>query len=258
MVSSKPYLITLTIILALVFGLFFGDQAHAANGAKEKFLAADAAYQRLRKSPKKQKYRDQWLLCIDKYKAAYRHAPQGPWAAASLYRAGVLYLKLHRWSSQTRDLASAKDLFEQIRQDFPKSRYRPRAVKQLTALRKKLAAAEQDPRKEAHERAKRKLQKAKARYNGLLNATRYQKYRDRWLACINAFQEAYQEAPDGPQAAEALYLTAEAYANLYKRSFRGSDRAKSNAAYQDVLDRHPGSPFADRAAKALGKEIDVP
>jgi N-acetylmuramoyl-L-alanine amidase len=254
MVSSKPYLITLTIVLAFVFGLSFGDQANAGNGAKEKYLAADTAYQRLLKSPNKQKYRDQWLLCIDKFKAAYRHAPHGPWAAASLYRAGELYLKLHRWSSQTRDLGAAKELFEQIRGDYPKSRYKPRAVKQLTALRKKMAAAEKDPRKEAHERAKRRLQKAKASYNALLNSTRHQKYRDRWLACISAFQEAYQEAPDGPQAAEALYLTAEAYANLYKRSFRGSDRAKSKTAYQDVLDRHAGSPFADRAAKALGKE----
>lgn len=259
MVSSKPYfIITLSLILALVFCLSHGD-ANAADGAKTKYLTADAAYKRLLKNPKKQKYRDQWLLCIDKYKAAYRQAPRGSWAAASLYRAGELYLKLHSWSSQSRDLEAAKDLFEQIRQDYPKSRYHSRAVKQLTALRKKMAArsAVQDPKKRAHDRAKRMLQKAKARYNALLNSTRHQKYRDRWLACINGFQEAYQEAPDGPQAAEALYLTAEAYANLYKHSFRGSDQAKSKTAYQDVLDRHPGSPFADRAAKALGKEAAV-
>jgi N-acetylmuramoyl-L-alanine amidase len=254
MVSSKPYFIALILILSLVFCLSSGD-VKAADGAKAKYLAADTAYQRLQNSLKKQKYRDQWLLCIDKFKAVHRHDPKGPWAAAGLYRAGELYLKLYRWSSQTRDLEAAKDLFEQIRQGYPKSSYHPRAVKQLTALQKKLAAAGQNPHRKSHDRAKRMLQKAKARYTALLNSTRHQKYRDRWLACINGFQDAYQAAPEGPQAAEALYLTAEAYANLYKHSFRGSDRAKSKAAYQDVLDRHSGSPFASRAAKALGKEV---
>jgi N-acetylmuramoyl-L-alanine amidase len=259
MVASKPYLNSFILILALIFSLSCVDEAKAADVAKEKFLAADAAYHRLRKSPKRQKYRDQWLLCIDKYKAVYRYAPKGPWAAASLYHAGELYLQLHRWSSQLRDLEAAGDLFEQVRQDFPKSRYRAKAVKQLTALRKKMAApsAAQNAKKASHDRARRLLQKAKARYNALLNSIRHQKYRDRWLACINGFQEAYQEAPDSPLAAEALYLTAEAYANLYKHSFRGSDGAKAKTAYQDVLDRHPDSPFADRAAKALGKAVKI-
>ncbi|MEJ2642791.1 MAG: N-acetylmuramoyl-L-alanine amidase, partial [Desulfosarcinaceae bacterium] len=102
--------------------------------------------------------------------------------------------------------------------------------------------------------AKRSLQKAKTRYNALLNSPRHQKYRDRWLACINGFQEAYQQAPDGPLAAEALFNTAEAYGKLYQRSFRGSDKAKATAAYKDLLAQHAGSAYADRAAKALGQQ----
>jgi N-acetylmuramoyl-L-alanine amidase len=254
MLPSKPFLKVAILLLSLVLGLCLGEEAGAARNAREKYVEADAAYQRLRKSPQKQRYRDQWLLCIDKFKAVYRHNPKGPWAAAGLYRAGELYVGLHRWSSRSKDLAAARELFEQIRRDYPKSQYRSKAVNQLTALKKKGAAAVAAKKREdpAHDRAKRSLQKAKARYNALLNSKRHQKYRDRWLACINGFQKAYQEAPDGPQAAEALFLTAEAYANLYKRSFRGSDKAKSKAAYKDVLDRHPDSGYAGRAAKALG------
>ncbi|MDJ0783408.1 MAG: N-acetylmuramoyl-L-alanine amidase [Desulfosarcinaceae bacterium] len=255
MVSRKTFLLhTVILLFTLLLSLSPWNEANAAGSAQEKFLAADAAYQRLRKNIKKQKYRDQWLLCIDKYKAVYRHAPKGPWAAAGLYYAGDLYLQLHRWSSSTKDLQAAEALFEQIRRDFPKSRYRPKAVKQLTALKKKIANASKTTarRNPAHDRAKRSLQRAKTRYTALLNSPRHQKYRDRWLACINGFQKAYQEAPDGPQAAEALFLTAEAYGNLYKRSFRGSDKANSKAAYQDVLNRYPDSNYAARAAKALG------
>lgn len=256
MVSPKPYRKTAFLILSLVLSLAVWDDARAANGAAEKFGAADAAYQSLWKNPLKQKYRDQWLLCIDKYKAVYRHDPKGPWAAAGLYRAGELYLKLHRWSSKSKDLAAAGALFEQVKRDYPKSRYHKRAVKQLTALKKRGMAtpAPPDRKNVAHERAKRSLQKAKARYNALLNSPRHQKYRDRWLACIDGFQAAYQQAPDGPLAAEALFNTAEAYGKLYKRSFRGSDKAKATAAYEDLLARHADSPYAARAAEALGQQ----
>jgi N-acetylmuramoyl-L-alanine amidase len=256
MVSSKPYLKTAFLILTLVLNLTVWDEARAGSSAAEKFGAADAAYQSLWKNPIKQKYRDQWLLCIDKYKAVYRHDPKGPWAAAGLYRAGELYLKLHRWSSKSKDLSAAGALFEQVKRDYPKSRYHKRAVKQLTALKKKGIAPEApvDRKNPAHERAKRSLQKAKTRYNALLNSPRHQKYRDRWLACINGFQEAYQQAPDGPLAAEALFNTAEAYGKLYQRSFRGSDKAKATAAYKDLLAQHAGSAYADRAAKALGQQ----
>lgn len=260
MVSPKPYLITACLILTLAINLAVWDEARAASGAAEKFGAADAAYQSLWKNPIKQKYRDQWLLCIDKYKAVYRHAPKGPWAAAGLYRAGELYLKLHRWSSKSKDLSAAGALFEQVKRDYPKSRYHKRAVKQLTALKKRgiAPAAPADRKNPAHERAKRSLQKAKTRYNALLNSPRHQKYRDRWLACINGFQEAYQQAPDGPQAAEALFNTAEAYGKLYQRSFRGSDKAKATAAYKDLLAQHADSAYAARAAKALGQQPPQP
>lgn len=256
MVSSKAYLKIAFFILTLAFSFAIQDEARAASSAAEKFGAADAAYQSLWKSPRKQKYRDQWLLCIDKYKAVYRHDPKGPWAAAGLYRAGELYLKLYRWSSKSKDLSAAGALFEQVKRDYPKSRYRSKAVKQLTALKKKGLKSAPPPKKKnaAHERAKRSLQKAKARYSALLNSPRHQKYRDRWLACINGFQDAYNQAPDGPLAAEALFKTAEAYGKMYKHSFRGSDRAKSKAAYKDLLARFPRSPFAAQAAKALGQK----
>ena len=61
-------------------------QSHGSREktAKGKYYAAGAAYKKFRKSPRKLKYRDQWLKCINKYKAVYEHNPRGEWAAAGL------------------------------------------------------------------------------------------------------------------------------------------------------------------------------
>ena len=78
MASSKPNFKIIILLLTLAISLPFGEEAGAARSAQDKYVDADAAYQRLIKSPKKQRYRDQWLLCIDKFKVVYRHDSKGP------------------------------------------------------------------------------------------------------------------------------------------------------------------------------------
>lgn len=98
-----------------------------AATARDKYYQAEACYKKLRHTPKKQKYRDQWLSCIKKFDAVYRHDPAGPWAAAGLYMSGKLYQELYRRSFRTADKETATDIFNRIITRFPKSKYKQMA-----------------------------------------------------------------------------------------------------------------------------------
>ncbi|NQT09985.1 MAG: AMIN domain-containing protein, partial [Desulfobacteraceae bacterium] len=100
----------------------------SAVTARDKYIKAEACYNKLCKSPKKQKYRHNWLNCIKKFQAVYRHDPSGPWAAAGLYMSGKLYQELYKKSYKKSDKKEALDLFERIVKRFPKSRYKYKAA----------------------------------------------------------------------------------------------------------------------------------
>jgi N-acetylmuramoyl-L-alanine amidase len=99
----------------------------SAATAKNKYYKAEDCYKKLRHSPKKQKYRDKWLSCIEKFEAVYRHDPKGPWAAAGLYMSGQLYQELYKRSFKRSDKETAIDVYERIITDFPKSKYKQKA-----------------------------------------------------------------------------------------------------------------------------------
>ncbi|MFY9941508.1 MAG: N-acetylmuramoyl-L-alanine amidase [Desulfobacterales bacterium] len=116
------------------------EPAHAA-GARERYLQAEKAYRELRRAPEKQKYRRPWMDCIQKFEAVYRHAPDGPWAAAGLFMSGTLYRELHKHSFREADLKEAADIFHRIIKRHPKSQYARKARAQLETLEKPKAAA---------------------------------------------------------------------------------------------------------------------
>jgi N-acetylmuramoyl-L-alanine amidase len=115
------------------------ETAHAA-GARERYLQAEKAYRELRRAPEKQKYRRPWMDCIQKFEAVYRHAPDGPWAAAGLFMSGTLYRELHKHSFREADLKEAADIFHRIIKRHPKSQYARKARAQLETLEKPKAA----------------------------------------------------------------------------------------------------------------------
>ncbi|MCD6271828.1 MAG: N-acetylmuramoyl-L-alanine amidase, partial [Deltaproteobacteria bacterium] len=80
------------------------------------------------------KYRENWLACINKFNAVYRHNPSGPWAPAGLYMSGRLYAKLYKYSYKKSDKKEAIDIFKRIIKRFPKSRYRTRARSAIITL----------------------------------------------------------------------------------------------------------------------------
>ena len=103
----------------------------AAESAKTQYLDAEAAYYKLLKNPKKQTYRENWLTCIRKYQEVTSSDPNDPWAAAGMYKTGILYYRLYKWSAKKSDKKEALDIYERIIKRYPKSAYKSKALKEI-------------------------------------------------------------------------------------------------------------------------------
>lgn len=99
--------------------------------AREKYNQADTCYRSLLRRSKKQKYRDNWLQCINGFQAVYRVDPSGSWAAAGLYMTGQLYQELYLRSFRKADHQEAISVYRQIITRYPKSSYREKAERAL-------------------------------------------------------------------------------------------------------------------------------
>ena len=124
--SKKP-LILLYFLVCCILAITQPGVSSAVT-ARDRYIKAEVCYNKLCKSPKKQKYRHNWLNCIERFQAVYRHDPSGPWAAAGLYMSGKLYQELYKKSYKKSDKKEALDLFERIVKRFPKSRYKYKAA----------------------------------------------------------------------------------------------------------------------------------
>ncbi len=121
------------LLFCLVFISMF-DSAEAKTTAKQKYFKADAAYKKLKDNHKIRKYRHNWLSCIKKYKAVYSHDPSGAWAAAGLYKSGLLYTKLHKFSNKKPDLEEAVAIFQKVITLYPKSSYHDKSEKRIDEI----------------------------------------------------------------------------------------------------------------------------
>lgn len=138
---------------------------------KQQYHQAEKAYATLKKNIRYQKYRDKWLACIEKYQKVYRLDPSGPWAAAGLYKSGIIFVELYTHSYLVADRQEAVDAFRRVIQRYPKSRYTPKSRSQLADLGGPAARS----RKSA---TTRHLKKAHAEYNRLIESAARQQYRD--------------------------------------------------------------------------------
>lgn len=124
-------LLILIPILVIVLGY---TTPSPALTAQQKYYAAEACHQKLLKSPKKQKYRHNWLSCMDKFYGVYRHDPSGEWAAAGLYQVGRLFESLYQRSGKKSDRQEALDTYQRLIKRFPKSGYRAKAASRAEKL----------------------------------------------------------------------------------------------------------------------------
>jgi N-acetylmuramoyl-L-alanine amidase len=95
---------------------------------------AKTCLQELRKNPKKEKYRESWLACIDKFHAVYEIDPKGPWATAGLFMSAGLYEELYLKSFKPEDRKKSIEIYKQIISDFPESRYRRKAADRYAVI----------------------------------------------------------------------------------------------------------------------------
>ena len=211
---------------------------------KQQYYQAEKAYATLKKNTRYQKYRDKWLACIDKYQKVYRLNPSGPWAAAGLYKSGILYLELHTRSYLDADRQEAVKVFQRIIQRYPKSRYTPKSRSQLVDVDRSAAR----PAKSA---SARHLKKALAEYDQLMASAEKQKFRDQWEKCVDYFQVAYRSDARGPVAAESLYMTGLLFKGLSDKSNREADLDQAMEYFRRVKREFPGSAFAKKADDEL-------
>ncbi len=95
--------------------------------ARSQYFKAEAAYSDLKKSRKKLKYRSYWLEVIREFDAVNEIEPEGPWAAAGLYRTGELYRELYSHSYSPADERKAEEIFREVTRRYPDSAYNKRA-----------------------------------------------------------------------------------------------------------------------------------
>ncbi|KPJ77685.1 MAG: hypothetical protein AMJ54_06785, partial [Deltaproteobacteria bacterium SG8_13] len=184
----------------------------AAESAKELYFQAEACSRKLQDSKKKQKYRANWMVCIEKSQGVYRQDPQGPWAAAGLFMTGSLYRDLYKRSGNPDDNREA-------------TQNRPPVSDQY--------------------------HRAEACYRQLLNNPVQQKYRDRWLPCIKKFEAAYQTNPSDAWASASLYMAGFLYFELYKRSYSQADRQSAVKHFTHVVRQYPKSVYREKARRAI-------
>jgi N-acetylmuramoyl-L-alanine amidase len=87
-------------------------------------------------------------------------------------------------------------------------------------------------------------------YQQLLKNPGQQKYRDRWLRCINGFLGAYKQEPRGVWASACLYQAAGLYAELYKHSFFRGDKQEALDIYDQIIRGFPKSRYRPKAVEA--------
>ncbi len=102
--------------------------------AGDRYRAAETARRKLDSHPGHKKYRDKWQAIIDGYLSATAAEPDGPWAAAGLYQAGVQYLDMYQHSYLSTDKEAGLRLLERVARDFPKSRYQEKARHMLATV----------------------------------------------------------------------------------------------------------------------------
>ncbi len=103
------------------------SQTKSDAETRKRFEGAMGCYENIRNTPRRQKYRDAWLTCIEQFDKTYRNDPAGDWAAASLYMTGTLYYKLYKQSFKSGDRQNALDSLQRVVTQYPEDDYSNRA-----------------------------------------------------------------------------------------------------------------------------------
>ncbi len=87
-------------------------------------------------------------------------------------------------------------------------------------------------------------------YRQLRNSPAQQKYRDRWLRCINKYLAVHKHAPRGQWASAGLYHAGVLYAELYRHSYYKQDKKEALDIFDRVIRGYPKSRYRGKAQQA--------
>ena len=138
--SVQKRLIFTVVLLILSHGFIFAASLSATP--RDAYFDAEACWRSLRQNSQKMKYRHNWLRCIQKYQSVHEQDPAGPWAAAGMYMSGKLYLQLAKFSGKQADRQQALEIFQRLVGNYPDSRYRPEASREILKSRYQARASE--------------------------------------------------------------------------------------------------------------------
>jgi N-acetylmuramoyl-L-alanine amidase len=261
---------------------FAHEPGHCAK-ISDAFFEAEGCAREVRKSPQKVKPRSNWTRCIDKFQGVYRQDPQGPWAPASLYHSGTLYLDLARSSGSEPDRKAAAEQFELLQRKFPESGYRDRAAAEMQKLQAPAAPKSEPPAKEisrgvpvsaaagkAPKESEKKpvdrkapapvsgpayaqdqFAKADACFRKLRGSQPTESTRREWMLCIGRYHNAYLEDPTGSLAAQALFNESLLYLDLHKGLKFDSDLRAARESFERIVAEYADSPYAAKASQEL-------
>jgi len=251
--SAKKLFIFAIALLILSNGFIFTVNLSAAP--RDAYFDAEDCWRSLRQNSQKMKYRHNWMRCIKKFQSVYEQDPHGPWAAAGLYMSGKMYLQLAKFSGKQSDKQEAIEIFERLVEDYPNSRYRPKASQEMlnlgattsagkTSIPAQTASADQLSPKDAYINAE-------VCYRELRNSPAQMKYRHNWERCIDKFQSIYDQDPTGSWAPAGLFMTAELYHRLYGHSFSPDDLESTRRILNQIITEFPQSRYRARALQAI-------
>lgn len=254
----------LFILLPLICWIAGAVAAPPATSAtiKDAFFRADNAYKKLMDTPSRQKYRESWIKVIERFDTVFRRDPNGPWAAACLYRMGTLYKELYRRSYRSADIQEARDIFERIVRHFPRSAYRQKALAELKGMDAKAATPAPTPSKAAKPKPvapkpnpalRKAFERADACSRRLAANPRRDKHRDVWLECIEQYEALIQKDAKGRYGAASLYRAGSLYLDLYGYSRAPKDRETGTAYLKRIRTDHPDSRYWPMAEARLGE-----
>ena len=90
-------------------------------------------------------------------------------------------------------------------------------------------------------------------YTALKKRPSLQKYRDRWMGCIEKFQRVYAIDPSGSWAAAGLYRSALLYLELGRHSGLEKDTQTAIDTFGQVIREFPKSRYAAKSEKQLAR-----
>ncbi len=180
---------------------------------------------------------------------------------------GSLYRDLYKRSGKPDENREAIDHFERITKGFPRSAYAERARSAIRAMPPASTAKKSTPKRSRQSSGKKssasvseQYHRAEACYRKLIDNPGHQKYRDRWLPCIDKFEAAYQADPADPWASASLYMAGFMYFELYKRSYARTDRQSAVKHFTHLVRQYPKSAYrakAQRAIEAIKRDDDL-